>query len=120
MTDFQVGDRVRTIVGTVAAAPSCFKVAVDYGDGSGLAIYHTDYVELVERPKRKLRVGSVWERESIYAGNICKDRYVWTGVTFVSPNGDAYPRETRDFDTAPDRWREVPVEELEQEAADGS
>lgn len=116
--DFQVGDRV-SVEGVVAKATGKDGHAwVDSSTGERYRIWHED-LTLVERPKRKLRVGSVWERPCTDGGEVCacgkSDRYLWTGVTFVSPNGDNYSRESRDFDKHPNYWREVPVEELEAE-----
>ena len=117
MSDFQVGDRV-SVEGVVRAVDACdgwFCVDPTGDDVRTYEVWHED-LTLIERPRRKLRVGSVWERRSSPSSGRMYDRYIWTGVTFVAPNSDHYPRETRDLDSNPELWREVPVEELEREA----
>lgn len=92
--------------------PSCFRVVVEYDDGTR-AEYHTDYVELVERPKRKLRVGSVWECDG-------RARYVHIGKDMLTDwlcTDPPVHRSQTTIDELPDLWREVPVEELEREAS---
>jgi hypothetical protein len=128
---FQVGDRVSVTGGIVQEVDRgrLYDPTQNFGPrpGKGVLVSFGDrtmwcppeMVTLIERPPRKLRVGSVWERISPTIGKEY-DRYVWTGLTFVSPHGDRYDRETRDFDTHPELWHEVPVEELEREAAGGS
>ena len=119
MTDFQVGDRVSVEGVVTQALDTGAYVHLNYPQPIN-HFFPTECITLVERPRRKLRVGSVWERACTDGKRVCScgkaDRYVWTGVTFVSPNGDNYARETRDIDTWPDVWREVPVEELAREA----
>jgi hypothetical protein len=73
-SDYQVGDKVRTIVGTVTDIPSCYRVAVTYHDDT-TANYHTDYVELVERPKKEPKLGSIWR----YAKPDSAFTYVYVG-----------------------------------------
>ena len=113
-TEFQVGDRV-SVEGVVeqVGAGDC-KVRLNSPSSAAKVWFYNTNVTLIERPRRKLRVGSVWERSNALARS--SHRYVWTGKTFVSPSGDHYARETRDLDSNPELWREVPVEELAREA----
>ena len=124
MTDFQVGDRV-SVEGVVTqlwpdAKPKPMAlVSMDRESYDIPADYwiQDQALTLVERPKRKLRVGSVWECADAEMPNVrytvvAPDMFVFThqhGPTFMR-------RDITSIDTHPQCWREVPVEELEREA----
>lgn len=109
MTDFQVGDRV-SVEGVVTYINGA------YAEVEGVSGGRSDVVmadlTLIERPRRKLRVGSVWQRDSSARP---VQRFAWTGGDFVGCPG-AFVVGRGDFDSHPERWHEVPVEELEREA----
>lgn len=114
MTDFQVGDRV-SVEGVVTER---FDHWVQFRTGSGtLMQVMPDDVTLIERPRRKLRVGSVWEcsdeeMPTVRYTVIAPDLFVFThkhGPTFMR-------RDITSIDSHPQDWREVPVEELAREA----
>lgn len=114
--DFQVGDRVR-MDGVVTTVREGGMIEV-HPDGCDPGWYFpSEIFTLIERPRRKLRVGSVWE----VIGDM-DERYVVAGYVngvenFLSLwSGDEYGRNELTFDTEPHRWREVPVEQLEREA----
>ena len=111
MTDFQVGDRV-SVEGVVTSTETDFETAmVRVKSGGEVSLYLSD-LTLVERPKRKLRVGSVWEHNG-------SCRYVYLGDGWFSdwrPDRANVARVELNIDTSPALWREVPVEELEAEA----
>lgn len=111
MTDFQVGDRV-SVEGVITEfeAPDVALVQVAC---SGPTVIHVKSLTLVERPRRKLWVGSVWERWGVlYSVGKDEDGYQQLvslrdgGILDISLIGVSHP----------DCWREVPVEELEREA----
>ena len=70
---------------------------------------------LVERPRKKLRVGSVWE--CALAGNTSRFVVVWGDKLACLDDGTITPRDVLTIDTKPAMWCEVPVEELEREAS---
>lgn len=118
-TDFQVGDRV-SVVGVVThlwpdAKPGplvLIQVKGDEDDESELW-FSTKSLTLVERPKRKLRVGSVWKCigvDTVYHA-LSDDLFVWYGDDLE--HRGFVRREEISFDSDPQFWREVPVEELE-------
>ena len=115
MTDFQVGDRV-SVEGVVRKIGS---LSIEcHIPGTSDRFYATPAnLTLVERPKRKLRVGSVWERINRYryvAVGLDQLVLVPTVVSLTPPTPEH--RSALGFDTDPQYWREVPVEELEAEA----
>lgn len=111
MTDFQVGDRVSVEGIVTQELDTGAYVKIDYPQ----PIHHffpTGALTLIERPKRKLRVGSVWECNGA-------QRYVYLGKDMFSawlPNEPNVERSRITLDETPDLWREVPVAELESEA----
>ena len=108
-SDFQVGDRVS--VEGVILPNSSRAVRVQTTDGV-IFTAHPDSLTLVERPKRKLRVGSVWEC-------VGRKRYVHIGKDMLTDwlcTDPPVHRSLTTIDERPDLWREVPVEELEREA----
>lgn len=121
MTEFQVGDRVSVegVVESIDAHPS--GCVVRFSNLHALWVSSRD-LTLFERPKRKLRVGSVWE----YTGPTGHARWLvlddQTLIKLTPPKcvgaqvGDQVPRSEVTIDYSPDFWREVPVEELEREA----
>lgn len=113
MTEFQVGDKVRTHTATVVGFRNAnpYRVIVAYDDQTE-ATYHADYIELVERPRKKLRVGSVWQ---VGESGI---RYTYLGEDLfgATTRQKVHERSSLTVDEEPDIWREVPVEELEREA----
>lgn len=121
MTKFQVGDEV-SVGGTVTAIvePGYIRLITPVGT---LIQVEPEELTLVERPKRKLRVGSVWE----YTGPTGHARWLvlddQTLIKLTPPKGigaqvgDQVPRSEVTIDYSPDFWREVPVEELEREAS---
>ena len=109
MTDFQVGDRVSVEGVVTQALDTGAYVHLNYPQPIN-HFFPTECITLVERPKRKLRVGSVWEHPAHgryvvvpddYSGRVLRglDQGVIMPITWLS-----------------DSWREVPVEELEREA----
>lgn len=111
MTEFQVGDQV-SIGGTVTAIIGRERLFIQLITPVGnLLQVDPEELALVERPRKKLRVGSVWERWGVY----------WA----VGTNQDGDQHLVRLSDgarveidlIAPSEWREVPVEELEREAS---
>ena len=120
MTDFQVGDRV-SVEGVVTCTEMDFDAIretamVQVKSGGEVSLYLSD-LTLVERPKRKLRVGSVWEYNYIGKKAWIVGQRAGADL-FVPLNGlgAALLRSQTNFDTDPQDWREVPVEELEAEA----
>ena len=114
MTDFQVGDRV-SVEGVVTAVIGTQIVVHPDRSPMGGYYFRPDALTLVERPKRKLRVGSVWERGAA-DDHSRTSRFIWSGDGFIDKYGVIHPRGFWDFNSVRDNWREVPVEELEREA----
>jgi hypothetical protein len=109
-----LGDRV-SVEGSISSTVASDGYAFVRSDtGETYRIWCED-LTLVEQPKRKLRVGSVWECNA-------SQRYVYLGKDRFSGWGphETIGRDQLTIDSDPQYWREVPVEELEQEAADGS
>lgn len=122
MTEFQVGDQV-SIGGTVTAIIGRERLFIQLITPVGnLLQVDPEELALVERPRKKLRVGSVWE----YTGPTGHARWLvlddQTLIKLTPPKsigaqvGDQVPRSEVTIDYSPDFWREVPVEELEREA----
>ena len=78
MTEFQVGDRVR-IEGVVTdvwpdskdGPMSLIKILGETYELSNELWFQDLAITLIERPRRKLRVGSVWERACTDGGEVC-------------------------------------------------
>ena len=110
MTDFQVGDRV-SVEGVITYINERGTAAEVEGSSGGRSDIVMADLTLVERPKRKLRVGSVWEHNG-------SCRYVYLGDDWFSdwrPDRATVARVELNIDTSPALWREVPVEELARE-----
>ena len=127
MTDFQVGDRV-SVEGVVTqlwpdAKPGPLTLVRVVGEGyeDDSELWFADQaLTLVDRPRRKLRVGSVWERRNQQGDHrwmVVDDEYV-----ICLRKGRSGHREKLAIDRFDDAlgdptvWREVPVEDLEAEA----
>ncbi len=105
---------LRALGGVVRAVDACdvwFCVDPTSDDVRTYEIWHGD-LTLIERPRRKLRVGSVWQ-----VGEY-GPRYTYLGEDLfgATTRQKVHERSSLSFDTEPEIWREVPVEELEREA----
>lgn len=113
MTEFQVGDRV-SVEGVVEKVGSGdYHIRLNSPAKGAKAWFYASAMTLVERPKRKLRVGSVWECDG-------RQRYVHIGKDMLTDwlcSDPPVHRSRTTIDETPDLWREVPVEELEREAS---
>lgn len=122
MTEFQVGDEV-SVRGTVTAIIGREHPRIQFITPVGTLIgVEQEDLTLVERPRKKLRVGSVWEQ------NGPTGHFRWlvqdneTLIKLTPPKslgakvGEHVLRRELTIDHLPERWREVPVEELEREA----
>jgi hypothetical protein len=118
VSDFQVGDRV-SVEGvlqrriSVKSENPCgdpvWEILLQ-GVESAAWMYASNFT-LVERPKRNLRVGSVWERWGVrWVVGFDEDG---RQLVNLASGGIA---DVGLIDASPDAWREVPVEELEREA----
>ncbi len=119
MTEFQVGDQV-SIGGTVTAIIGRERLFIQLITPVGnLLQVDPEELALVERPRKKLRVGSVWERRERPDGRwmVVDDEFVI--CLRVGRNGHRKKIARSRFDALgdPTVWREVPVEELEREAS---
>ena len=123
MSEFQIGDRV-SIAGVVTQlwpdAKPCPLTLVRINNESSCdditdLWFEDTSITLVERPRPKLRVGSVWERWGIrYV--VGTDSEGHRQLVNLATGGIA---EVGLICASPDVWREVPVEELEREAQRG-
>jgi len=122
MSEFQIGDRV-SIEGVVTqlwpdtkpGPLTLVRINNESCDDITEMWFEDTSITLVERPRPKLRVGSVWERWGI--------RYV------VGTDSEGHRQLVNLADggiavglphTSGEVWREVPVEELEREAQRGA
>ena len=116
MTDFQVGDRV-SVEGVVTnlwpdskeGPMSMVRLLGEKADTASELWVEDCALTLIERPRRKLRVGSVWEC-------VNGQRYVAVTNDWFAGADARIHRAQLSFDEEPESWREVPVEELEREA----
>jgi hypothetical protein len=83
----------------------------DDASGKGGWFFPRESLTLIERPRKKLRVGSVWERWGVrWVVGFDEDG---RQLVNLASGGIA---DVGLIDASPDAWREVPVEELEREA----
>jgi ribosomal protein L21E len=80
LMEFQVGDKVRTKIGTVIQANERDHVNVSFdGTTTGKYYYKTDSLELVERPVKDPEFGSLWSFNGVTTGKV----YVYLGRATV-------------------------------------